>query len=753
MREPRPRLFPRVLLIAIMLSLALGTLGGTPTGARGALAQDALPANDYFWDAWARPDWPVAQGLAARSWVWGPTPFTAALGEAYSEAPGGMRLVQYFDKSRMEINDPAGDTTDIWYVTNGLLARELITGRMQFGDNSFRDVGPAAINIAGDPNDPDGPTYASFASRLADLPAAEGAPLVATIDRAGAVGCCAEVPDVAVTTGPLVAETGQRVASVFWEYLNTSGKILEDGRRTSGPLFANPFYATGYPIAGAYWARVRVAGEQQWVLIQPFERRVLTYTPGNAPEWRVEMGNVGRHYYGWRYGVLPAKQAPPTWELPPFPYPQPPDGQRVAIPAAEARYTLQARADVDSGVVTTREEITISAFQSRPATLFLQVVPAQYGYFTLRGLTLNGTPVTPRERFGGVSLAVDLPADMPLPLTLALDFRLDVGSAPNDAIGTVRDAGVLRLGYWFPILSDEHGYSEALDPAQSQSAAFDVTLDTQPDVVVAHTGAEAGRVTLDDGWTRYELHAEGVRDFALALSRDFEARTVISASGVELRGFRLPGNGAAAAWDTIFAAGADALDQLTGLLGPYPYAQFDIVDVGPNMPGGLEFPGLVYINASYAPLDRLIYHETAHQWLYGIIGNRTLVDGWIDEGSAEFFERGLPTGFTEVPVIPDGGYAYWLDAGAGELWLDPARQWYYSIYEQGARFLYAVRDAMGADAFWAAWRMVYTRFAFGIVTAYELLAAFQEFSAADLRPLYAAYFRYGWIPNLLPPGG
>jgi len=37
------------------------------------------------------------------------------------------------------------------------------------------------------------------------------------------------------------------------------------------------------------------------VLIQAFERRVLTYTPANADPFKVEMGNVGRHYFDWRY--------------------------------------------------------------------------------------------------------------------------------------------------------------------------------------------------------------------------------------------------------------------------------------------------------------------------------------------------------------------------------------------------------------------------------------------------------------------
>src|SRR5207253_10403603 len=62
------------------------------------------------------------------------------------------------------------------------------------------------------------------------------------------------------------------------------------------------FYATGYPIADAYWASVKIAGiANTAVLIQPYERRVLTYVP-TAPEgWKVQMGNIEQHYYDWRY--------------------------------------------------------------------------------------------------------------------------------------------------------------------------------------------------------------------------------------------------------------------------------------------------------------------------------------------------------------------------------------------------------------------------------------------------------------------
>jgi DNA-binding beta-propeller fold protein YncE len=48
-----------------------------------------------------------------------------------------------------------------------------------------------------------------------------------------------------------------------------------------------------------------VGGVYKDVLMQCFERRCLTYTPDNPEGWQVEAGNVGQHYYQWRYGGDP----------------------------------------------------------------------------------------------------------------------------------------------------------------------------------------------------------------------------------------------------------------------------------------------------------------------------------------------------------------------------------------------------------------------------------------------------------------
>jgi hypothetical protein len=58
-------------------------------------------------------------------------------------------------------------------------------------------------------------------------------------------------------------------------------------------------FVLGYPITEAYWTQMRVGGKDMPVLIQAYQRRVLTYIPGFEPVWQVQQGNVGQHYLEW----------------------------------------------------------------------------------------------------------------------------------------------------------------------------------------------------------------------------------------------------------------------------------------------------------------------------------------------------------------------------------------------------------------------------------------------------------------------
>src|SRR5439155_27068258 len=103
-------------------------------------------------------------------------------------------------------------------------------------------------------------------------------------------------------------------------FLNQTGQVREQGQVVVAPLSSPWFYVTGLPISEAYWARATIAGQVKDVMIQAFERRVLTYTPTNTPAFQVEMGNIGQHYYDWRYNNAGQCGGPP----PPTPPPPPP---------------------------------------------------------------------------------------------------------------------------------------------------------------------------------------------------------------------------------------------------------------------------------------------------------------------------------------------------------------------------------------------------------------------------------------------
>jgi hypothetical protein len=221
--------------------------------------------------------------------LWGPS-MVAPKNETYGDAPGGYRIVQYFDKGRMELTDPKGGT-----VTNGLLATELITGKMQMGNDSFQSRAPAAIPIAGDPDSP-GPTYATLNGKASELllpvPAKIGTAIGASISATG------DVSEAAPT-----AKTDVRLAAKADTTLSAYDSTTKHNLPAAFAAYRSKvgIGVIGYAKSEPFVATVKVAGVQRQVVVQVFERRVLTYTASNPDAFKVEMGNIGQHYERWRY--------------------------------------------------------------------------------------------------------------------------------------------------------------------------------------------------------------------------------------------------------------------------------------------------------------------------------------------------------------------------------------------------------------------------------------------------------------------
>ncbi|HEY1013661.1 MAG TPA: hypothetical protein VGE07_13200 [Herpetosiphonaceae bacterium] len=381
----------RIALAAMMVGgmLAWGRLGGA-----------AEARMDLIEQLWARYDLPVANGEASRSWTWGPKGVYrrewTSVSEEFRDSPGGNRQVVYFDKARMEITDPAADARSPWFISTGLLPIELITGRLQVGFDDFRQRAPAAISAIGDAGGY--PTYADLnavfespgpaargelgkpATRLlnadgsiSQLAADAGDP--ATVLEQGANGHLVPRAFVAFQTqrGPLVefrqqpgtptppqTPTATAIPAPYAPPQATAAPVTPTPERvrTEGQLY-DPLFTFGLPVTAPYWVKARIGGVEQPVLFQVFERRVLTYNPANPPAFKVEMGNIGRHYYQWRYAAEPFSPPFFDWNQAAV--------QSYADPAA--RYTLELEwrefpANAPAGTVPPDREATYRLYFS-----------------------------------------------------------------------------------------------------------------------------------------------------------------------------------------------------------------------------------------------------------------------------------------------------------------------------------------------------------------------------------------------------
>ncbi len=299
------------LLLFIVFVVPLASLTSGVAFSQTASPNEPIFNNFQFNNTWIAQDRQVGTPGVERFYTWGPAVGGGAeniKSENYVESPNGQRPVQYFDKARMEINQPFSGGN----VTTGLLVRDLVTGQRQDGDNTFASLPPSQTQVAGDDVSVNGnaPVYASFRNYITfgtpdnnSKPSANGVVVNQIINKAGQISNFSPPQQLAI--GAYQPETGHNIAGVFQEFMNIRGPVINPQTNTrleNQPVYTNnpTVNVFGYAVTEPYWVNTRVAGQDRTVLVQLFQRRVLTYNPA-LPGQKVEMGNLGQHYYKWRY--------------------------------------------------------------------------------------------------------------------------------------------------------------------------------------------------------------------------------------------------------------------------------------------------------------------------------------------------------------------------------------------------------------------------------------------------------------------
>ena len=385
--------------------------------------------------------------------------------------------------------------------------------------------------------------------------------------------------------------------------------------------------------------------------------------------------------------------------------------------------------------------------------LVLAVEPNHHGGFNLENVLLNGSALN--YDMNGHRLTVYLPQPLAPGTQVALAMRFHVSipaKAKDHPYGY--DVDQVNLTDWFPfvapysngwVLHDDYYLGEHL---VQDSADFEVNVRaTEGNITVAASGV--GEPNND--WTRYRLF--GARTFALSASDQFQFVEATAGAAV-IRAYYYPG------YETeglaILNAAVRAVGLFESLFGPYPYGSLSVAQSDLN--DGQEFDGLVFLATKFyneydgtarSNLVAIGVHEIAHQWWYGLVGNDSATEPWLDEAlsvysEALFYEYIYPNSYDwwwqwRVNYFGPSGY---VDATIYEA--PTFRAYVNASYLNGANFLEALNYRMGDDAFFAFLRDYASRYGRGRATAYDFFAVARQNTTADISDLMRAYFRGGY---------
>lgn len=195
-------------------------------------------------------------------------------------------------------------------------------------------------------------------------------------------------------------------------------------------------------------------------------------------------------------------------------------------------------------------------------------------------------------------------------------------------------------------LHQYHGNSEFY----ANFAIYVVRINVPNDYTVAATGFSTKKPTEKSGRKTYHFYADDVHDFAWAASPHFEyveePFSTPDIPGVRIKLYLDPVHDHLK--DRYMHAAQRSLERFSEWYGSYPYSTLSIVvpPAGGSGAGGMEYPTLITAWAADEPqpsyeLERVIVHEIAHQYFYGMVASNEFEEAWLDEAFTSYAEDRL----------------------------------------------------------------------------------------------------------------
>ncbi len=432
------------------------------------------------------------------------------------------------------------------------------------------------------------------------------------------------------------------------------------------------------------------------------------------------------------------------------------------------RYSIEASVNPEGGLVTGQMSLQYTnTSQATLSELVFRLYPNAQTIYGGGGLTVDSVTQagTPRESV--------LSEDRTI-LRVPLEQRLKPGQAvwldltftaqvPVDTSGGYgifnRALGVLSLAGWYPVLAThDRGWQTAPVPRAgdallAETSLYQVALTLPAGYQVVSTGTTLERENHAKEVT-WHLVSGPAREFAVAISNRFQVLET-RVDDVTLRLHTLPASSPVVYPGAGLAIMTDAFEAFVNRFGPYPFNELDLVEAAVSI-DGYEFSGMVYVDYAVRTQETLadyryvVAHEVAHQWWYGLVGNHTVDEPWLDEALATY-AAAVYLEDTYGPQSAENLLAFWRRIAGTRRPQDPPLNssaldfsnwgpYHKAVYTYGALFHDQLREELGDEEYFALLRKYQATYRYRLATTADFLYLAQEVADQDLSAIYEAWF-------------
>ncbi len=427
------------------------------------------------------------------------------------------------------------------------------------------------------------------------------------------------------------------------------------------------------------------------------------------------------------------------------------------------RYHIAVSLDADALTLNGRQQVSYTNEEgSKLGEIYFRLYPnlPQFGgQMEVQRAAIDGRDTPFSYEAGNTALKLPLTPSL-LPdesLQIELDFTVQIPHAADDESHLFGlSQGILSLPNFYPLLAVHEAAGWHLDVAPefsdavfSEVALYEVRITAPLDMVVITSGLALEAQPNPDSTQTVYCAGGPMRDFSLIMSREFQLAST-TAYGTTVNSYYLPSDKSGG--QAVLQHAAAALRAYSDAFGPYPFAEFDVVEA-PLGKKGMEYPGLILIGTDLYRTraegrEFLVVHEVGHQWWYSMVGSDAVNHPWLDEGLTEYstyfyylmiHSRAAADELVERRwLIP---YQVAVNKGLDAITDQPSaafseENYEYIVYAKGALFFHALHQTVGDQIYQDIMRNYLQQYRYGIATPADFLRLAETVSGQELDPIY-----------------